>query len=187
MSEKITESLLQNTDVDIDNFPEEVKNLKKEVAVLFEEGAVNFEHVAENIDLEEINPELLERIRGAVSSKIFEIMISGHFNDLRGAKELMEKLGIEEVFIPKEDLTELTEDMEHLSERILIRLGLSQSPEMGKYDLEKAREILINDADYSENELSDDKIKKILNFRHLLLALKERKIDSIEALPKLLE
>ena len=182
MSEKITESLLQNTDVGIDNFPEEVKNLKKEVAVLFEEGAVNFEHVAENIDLEEMSPELLENIRGAVSNKIFEIMILGHFNDLRGARELMEKLGIEEIFIPEDDSVELDEDIKKLSERALIEVGLSQPAVMGEYDLETAREILINDSDYSENELSDDKIKKILNFRHLLLALKERKIDRLHAL-----
>ena len=187
MTEKFPENPPQGTNTDIDNLPEAVKNLKKDIYVLFEPGAVNFKTVRENLDLIEIDPELLENIKGAVSDKIFEIMISGHFGDLKGAKELMEKLEIEKISLPEEDLVELSEDLEKLSYDNLVRLGISQLSEMGKYDIEKAKKILSENAGYSEGELSDSKVEKILNFRHLLLALKERKINSIESLPKLLE
>ena len=98
----------------------------------------------------------------------------------------MEKLGIERVSISNEDIKDINKDLERLNQNNLVRLGVSQPLEMGKYDFEKAKEILIG-AGYSENELSEDKIKKILDFRHMLLAFKERKINSIESLPDLLE
>lgn len=186
MSEKLTEIYHQDTDVVENDLSEMVKNLRKEVRVLFEPGTVDFRNITENLDLEEINSDLLEEVKKAVSGKVFEIMISGHFNDLRGAKELMEKLGIERVSISNEDIKDINKDLERLNQNNLVRLGVSQPPEMGKYDFEKAKEILIG-AGYSENELSEDKIKKILDFRHMLLAFKERKINSIESLPDLLE
>ena len=193
MSERLPEIIKANVSLSADtvenNSVEVVENLKKEVRVLFEPGAVNFYNVTENLNLDEINSGLLEKIRGAVSGKIYEIMISGHFNDLRGSKELMEKLGIEGVSLLNEDLDSLNKYLERLSVNCLVRLGVSQPPEMGKYDLEKAKEILIG-AGYSEDELSDDEIKKIMNFKHILLALKDKKIDKIDkikSLPNLLE
>lgn len=58
----------------------------KEIAGLFEPGAVCFEYIEQFIGPEDLDPALLEKIKNVVCEKVYKIMISGHFGDLRGAQ-----------------------------------------------------------------------------------------------------
>lgn len=163
------------------------KEVPKEIRGLFEPGAVCFEYISQFVDPDELDPEILEKIKGAVCEKVFRIMITGTFGDLRGARELLEKLEIEDIFIPEADVFILNVALMRVSENALLHLGFSKPLGMTNYDLKKAREIL-KDVGYSEKELASDEIvKKIVNWRHVLMELKRRKIKMIGGAQNLLE
>ncbi|MFA6097159.1 MAG: hypothetical protein WC788_06030 [Candidatus Paceibacterota bacterium] len=162
------------------------KEIPKEVRGLFEPGAVCFEDISQFIELEKLDPELLEMIRDALCKKIYEIMIIGNFRDLSGAQELLEKLGIQKISISEEDLSVLEDSHRRISEHDLLVLCTSQMSSHGEYDLVKARRIL-KWADYSDEELTDERVKKILDWRHVLMQMKRNRIERIGSVRELLE
>lgn len=158
-----------------------------EIAGLFGPGAVCFEYMEQFIDPENLDPELLEKIKNAVCEKVYKIMISGHFGDLRGARKLLEKLNVERISIPGEDIIVLNDALMRVSEYNLLMLRYAKPMGMETYDLKKARKIL-KDAGYSDEELmNDEKVKKIVNWRHVLMELKIKKIKMIGSVQELLE
>lgn len=152
------------------------------IQTLFEDGAVNFKAIANAIP-PKMDPQSLDRVRGGAVNKILEIFQSGHFGDLRGARELMDRLDITQLTFSDEFLQEIDELLPRLTETTLGALGRSQPATVGEYNLEGARRLL--QPKFPEKELSDEEVKEILDYRHVLLALKEREIDSVRQLHEL--
>ncbi len=164
-----------------------IKEIPEEIKGLFEPGAVCFEYISKFIHPEKLDPEVLDKIKDAVCHKIYEIMIAGTFRDLYGAKEILSKLDIQKISIPEEDVAILNEAITRLTENTLMLLGTSKPSGMGEHDLGKAR-IILKRAGYSDQELRDDEsVKKIVNWRHVLMKMKINKIDRIESIYGLLE
>jgi len=163
-----------------------IKKIPEEIRSLFEEGSVCFEDISQFINPEDFDPELLEKIKSAVCEKVFGMLILGNFGDLRGAQELMEKLDIRKISIFEEDSSILEDSLQRISEHDLMTLCMSQMSLHGEYDLVKARKIL-KGAGYSDEELTDDRIRKILDWRHVLIQAKRNKAERIGSFQKLLE
>lgn len=163
-----------------------IKKIPKEIQGLFEEGSVCFEDISQFIEPEDFDAALLEKIRAAVSEKVFGMLILGNFGDLKGAKELLEKLDIRKISIFEEDSSILEDSLLRISEHDLLTLCTSQMSPYGEYDLVKARKIL-KGAGYSDEELTNDMIRKILDWRHVLIQVKRNKAERIGSFQKLLE
>lgn len=103
------------------------------------------------------------------------------------ARKLLEKLNIERISIPIEDIIVLNDALMRVSEYNLLMLRDAKPMGMETYDLKKARKIL-KDAGYSDEELTDDeKVRKIVDWRHVLMELKMRKVEMIGSIRELLE
>lgn len=163
-----------------------IKKIPEEISGLFGDGSVNFKSISQSINPADFDPELLEEIRNAVCEKVFDMLILGNFGDLKGAEELLEKLGIQRMSLFDEDLFILQDSFKRISEHDLMVLCTSQTSPHGEYNLVKARKIL-NGAGYSEKELTDNRIKKILDWRHVLIQVKSSGVDQIGSFQKLLE
>lgn len=105
---------------------------------------------------------------------------------MRGAKELLLKIGLKDLTFTDEVVTDLNKLLSRLDVGALTSLGLSQPVVSGDYDLKKAKAILKANG-FSNVELTDDTIKKILDYRHILIELKQRSVKQLDSLPSLLQ
>jgi|ERR1035437_2674254 hypothetical protein len=169
--------------------PEAVSTVNSGDAIinkLFEAGAVNFSQIAACIILGTMSRERLVSVQNAAVKKVIDTLIAGNFADLRGAKDLLLRLDLQDLTVADEVMAELNSLLPRLNEITLIHLGLSQPVVVGEYDLTKARKILIKSG-FKDGELDDEQVKKILDFRHILMELKRRSIAKIDSLPNLLK
>lgn len=150
-------------------------------------GAVNFAIISEKIDKHDFSDEEMQDLTGAVVEKVANTFFSGHFRDLRGSKELLNRLGVS-VELPEDLIKDLKEILPRVDQASLSRLGVSQPPEQGKYNIEGARRILKN-AGFADEELTNDRVTRILDIRHVLMLLKgeneSEKVLVRESFPRL--
>ncbi len=154
--------------------------------VLFDElGTPNFTHVARSIHPERMDAVQLATVREAALRKIQDVLLMGHFGDLHGADALLSKLGITELSIGEDVQSDLNVLLLRLDQRTLTGLALSQPAARGDYDLNAARRIL-KAYNFSADELSDARLKTILDYRGILLELHRRRVTQIDSPRELL-
>jgi|GEM_PF-3349951 len=164
--------------------PEGINSKDPTVRLLSKPGAVNFDHLFDTLSDKELDEKTLEDLRGATISKVGQTIMSGNFSDLRGASKFMEKIGVKIEF-PDEFYKDINQLLPRLSELSLTLLGISQPAVVGEYNLSKARDIL-KQCGFKNDELLDDNVIKILNLRHVLIALKEQQVKESITVKKLM-
>lgn len=150
-------------------------------------GAVNFDAIADSPDMENLSQQEKDMMTTAFISKVGNTLVSGHFGDLRGAVKVMKKLDITIEF-PEEFWNDIGDMLPKLNMISLSCLGMSQPSGIGEYNISGARNVLRNSG-FSAEQLTDDYLMKILNYRHVLIALMERRMDERmlkQSLPNLL-
>jgi hypothetical protein len=146
------------------------------IRLLSDYGAVNFETIAKSPDIQNLSSPEKELLIDAFVGKVTETFFTGNFGDLRGAATVMNQLEISLDF-PDDFYNEIGRLLPRISEHDLTQLVLTQPSSLGEYNLEGAKSILQR-IGFSGDELSEKNIIKILNYRNILIALKERQLDA---------
>jgi len=155
----------------------DVQQLDPRVQTLFAYGPVNFEDIAQSITRECIDTATLERLRKVTIHKIHELCIGGRFGDLEGVDALLEKLGINVGL--SHSLLERLNKIIPLVGGIYIK-HIDETQKNGR-DLKIARHNLWATGFFGikEEDISDETVELILDWRHMLMALNERSSRSI--------
>lgn len=160
--------------------PPNITSNNSTIRLLSEHGAVNFSVLASSVKPESLSPDDLQQLRNAASHKVVVTFFSGHFGDLRGAQQLMDRIGVSIAF-PDQFYDDLHQLLPRLNEGVLASLGTSQPPVLGEYNIAGARAILKANG-FTDSELENAQVMKVLNYRHVLTLLKKHRQTDIEHL-----
>lgn len=154
--------------------PEEMR-VDRMIANLREPGWSNYAQFASNLpNLPLTNPFMAE-LRTQVGNKVFGDLMMGQFGNLDGAKDLMRRLQMN-VTLPEPVLDEIYTLYPRIYNN-LLELAIMHKTEVATereakdYDMPEAKRILAR-AGFTQQELSDENVLKILNLTQFLVRVK---------------
>jgi len=161
------------------------KRLPKSIENLFEPSGGSFLDALRDVD--KIPAEEVTEVITAVLDRVREILLSGHFKDLRGAENLLSELNVE-ISLDGEYIERINHFLPRLSEVALINICrvATQSPNSTENKIATGRKILYA-LGFSEDESNDDDVDFIIKNREVLLKLKEISIESVQGYLSLLK
>jgi len=126
--------------------------------------------------IEKPNPVVIRRRRKRLLVNAMKAHIDiGHAVGLTDAAEQVRStvgLNPDEAALVDEAKIEVQQLLPRISRQTLVRLDASQPEEEGTYSLRAARSIL-KTAGFSDADLTEENVKQILDYRRLLLTLKQ--------------
>lgn len=144
-----------------------------EAARHLEGGGPSFWSVVDIIKATPPPTEDVGSLQDLVAYTIVETVARGMFNDLGGARELMNALGLESLAFSDEMQSVLKQALAQTDLNVIYSLGVSQEGLGGDIDLESAR-VGLRRGGYRGDLSDDEAISRITRMRGLLWQLHER-------------